>query len=81
MPYAPKWKKQEETKREIGNRREMEDSKSVPVGSPVAQNEPPVPIGCQTQQNEPIGDKNRTISTALNRAGFAGLGKNRGEKW
>jgi hypothetical protein len=37
----------------------MENSKSVPVGSPVGQNEPPVPIGSQTQPSEPIGDKNR----------------------
>jgi hypothetical protein len=29
----------------IGNRREMKDSKSVPVGSPSGQNEPPVSIG------------------------------------
>jgi hypothetical protein len=27
----------------VGNRREMEDRKSVPIGSPVGQNEPPVP--------------------------------------
>jgi hypothetical protein len=40
-----------------GNRREMEDNKSVAVGSPVAQNEPPVPIGSHTQPSEPIGDK------------------------
>jgi hypothetical protein len=26
----------------------MEDSKSVPVGSPLGQNEPPVPIGSHT---------------------------------
>jgi hypothetical protein len=45
-----------------GNRREMEDIKSIPIGSPVAQNEPPVPIGSQTQQSEPVGDKNRITS-------------------
>jgi hypothetical protein len=37
----------------------MEDSKSVPTGSPVGRNEPPVPIGSHTQPSEPIGDKNR----------------------
>jgi hypothetical protein len=58
----------------------MEDSKSVPVGSPVAQNEPPVPIGCHTQPSEPIGH-NRITSLALKRSGFAGLGKYKGEKW
>jgi hypothetical protein len=46
----------------------MEDSKSVPVGSSVGQNEPPAPIGCHTQPSEPIGDKNRVISMALKRA-------------
>jgi hypothetical protein len=29
----------------VGNRMEKEDSKSVQVGLPVRQNEPPVPIG------------------------------------
>jgi hypothetical protein len=37
----------------------MEDSKSVPVVSPIRQNEPPTTVGCHTQQSEPIGDKNR----------------------
>jgi hypothetical protein len=37
----------------------MEDSESVPVGSPVGQNEPPVPTGSHTQPSGPIGDKNR----------------------
>jgi hypothetical protein len=63
----------------IGKRREMEDSNSVPDGSPVAQNEPPVPIGSHTQPSEPIGDKNRITIMALKRAGGAGLGKDRGE--
>jgi hypothetical protein len=57
---------------------EMEN-KSVLVGSPVAQNEPPAPIGSHTQPSEPIGDENRIASLALNRAVCAGLGKYRGE--
>jgi hypothetical protein len=55
----------------------MEDSKSVPIGSPAGQNEPPVSIGSQTQPSEPIGDKNRITSLALKRAVFAGLGEDR----
>jgi hypothetical protein len=35
----------------VGKRREMEVSKSVPVGSP---NEPPVPTGSPAQPSEPI---------------------------
>jgi hypothetical protein len=46
----------------------MEDSKSVPIGSPVAQNEPPVPIGCQTKPSEPIGQKNWITSMTLKKA-------------
>jgi hypothetical protein len=42
-----------------GNRKETEDSKSVPVG---CQNEPPVAIGPQTQPSEPIGERNRIRS-------------------
>jgi hypothetical protein len=57
----------------------MEDSKSVFVGSPVGQNEPPVPIGSQTQPGEPIGDKNRITSRAMKRAVCAGLRKERRE--
>jgi hypothetical protein len=53
----------------------MEDSKSVPVGSPVGQNEPPVPIGSHIQPSEPIRDKNRITRMALKRAGGAGVGK------
>jgi hypothetical protein len=49
----------------IGNRREMEDRKSVPVGFPVGQNELPVPTGCQAQPSKPIGDKNRITSLCL----------------
>jgi hypothetical protein len=37
----------------------MEDSKSVPIVSPVGQNEPPVPIGSRTQPCEPVGEENR----------------------
>jgi hypothetical protein len=48
-------------------RTEVGDSKSVPVGSPVGQKEPPVPIGSHAQPSEPIGDKNRIISMALKR--------------
>jgi hypothetical protein len=65
-------------KREIGNRK-MENGKSIPVGSPIGQNEPPVPIGSQIQPSERIGDKNRIISMAVKRAGLAGLGKKRRE--
>jgi hypothetical protein len=63
----------------IGNRKEMEDSKSVLVGSPIGQNEPPVPSGSQTQPREPIGDKNRIASRVLKRAICADLGNDRGE--
>jgi hypothetical protein len=48
-----------ETSNYTGNRREMEDSKSVPFGLPVGQNELPEPTGSQTQLSKPIGDKNR----------------------
>jgi hypothetical protein len=41
----------------VGKRREVKDSKSIPIGSPVAQNKPPVPIGSQTQPSEAIGHK------------------------
>jgi hypothetical protein len=51
------------------------DSRSVPTGSPVGQNEPPVAIGSHAQPSEPIGDKNRIISMALKRAVYAGVGK------
>lgn len=50
----------------MGNRREMEDTKSVPVGSHVAQNEPPIPSGPQTQPSEPVGDR-------ITREGLKGL--------
>jgi hypothetical protein len=63
----------------IGNRLEMEDSKTVPVGSPVERTKPSVPIGCHTQPSEPIGDKNRITSMALKRAVCASPGKDRGE--
>jgi hypothetical protein len=43
----------------------MEDSETVPAGSPVEQNEPPVSVGSHTQQSEPIGDKNRINSMDL----------------
>jgi hypothetical protein len=48
-------------------------NKSISIGSPIGQNEPPVPIGSHTQPSEPIGDKNRVGSL------FASLGKDRGE--
>jgi hypothetical protein len=57
----------------------MEDSKLVPVGSPVGQTEPPLLIGPQTQSSEPIGDKNRITTIALKRAGCAGREKDKGE--
>jgi hypothetical protein len=50
----------------VENRREIEDSKSVPVGSLVGQNETLEPIGSHTQPSEPIGDKNRITSMTLN---------------
>lgn len=81
MPFVPKWKHQEKRQRVKGNRREREDRKSVPVCSPVGQIGQPVATGSPTKLSEPIGDKNRLISIALKRAGFAGLEKNRGEKW
>jgi hypothetical protein len=59
----------------------MKDSKSVPVGSPVTQNEPPLSIGLHTQPSEPIGDKNRITSLALKIIGFAGLRKDMREQW
>jgi hypothetical protein len=61
----------------IGNRREMMQDKSVPVGPPIGQNEP---IGMQaqlasshwlsTQLSEPMGDKTRITIVALKRAVF-----------
>jgi hypothetical protein len=57
----------------------MEDNKSVPVGSPVGQNEPPVPIGSQTQPSEPTGNKNTITSMALKKDVCAGPGKDRGD--
>jgi hypothetical protein len=50
----------------------MEDRKSVPIGSPIEQNEPSTPTGCHTQLSEPIGNKNRITSSAchLLHAGF-----------
>jgi hypothetical protein len=53
-------------------------SKSVPVGAPVGQDEPPVPIGSQTKPSEPTRDKNNITYRALKRAVCAGLGKDRG---
>jgi hypothetical protein len=49
----------------IGNRREMEDSKSVPVGSPIGQIEPPVRIGSHAQPSEPVGEKKRITRRTL----------------
>jgi hypothetical protein len=57
----------------------VEDSKSVPVGLPLRQNEPPVHIDSRTQQSEPIGDKNRITCMALKRAGCAVLGEDNSE--
>jgi hypothetical protein len=68
-----------EISNEIGNRKAMEHSKSVPVGSPVGQNEPSVPVGSHTQPREPIGDMNRITSMTCERAGCAGLGNYRGK--
>jgi hypothetical protein len=51
----------------------MKESKSLPVGSTVEQNQPPVPIGSPTQPSEPTGDMNRVPNTALKRTGCAGL--------
>jgi hypothetical protein len=63
----------------IGSRREMEDSKSVPVGSLLGQNELQVPTGSHIQPNEPIGGKKRITSRALKTAVCAGIGRDRGE--
>jgi hypothetical protein len=49
----------------IGNEKEMEDSKTIPAGSPLGQNEPSVPICCHTQPGEPTGDKYRITSLVL----------------
>lgn len=46
----------------IGNRKAMEDGKSVPIGSHVGHSKPPAPIGSQTQPSYPIRDKNRINS-------------------
>jgi hypothetical protein len=46
----------------------MKDSKSVPIGSPVGQNERSVPIGSHVQPSDPIGDKNWITIMALKRA-------------
>jgi hypothetical protein len=59
----------------IRNRKEIKDSNSVAVGSPVGRNESPVPVGSHTQTGEPTADKNRITSLALKRACFDGLGK------
>jgi hypothetical protein len=53
--------------------------KSVPVGSPVVQNEPSVSIGSYTQPSEPIEDKNWITSLSLRRYGRAGVGKDERE--
>jgi hypothetical protein len=53
----------------VGERREMEDSKSVPVGLPVVHNEPPAPIGSQIQLSEPAENKNMV----LKKGHFTGL--------
>jgi hypothetical protein len=37
--------------------KKMEGSKSVPIGFPIGQNEPPLPMGSQTQPSDPIVDK------------------------
>jgi hypothetical protein len=58
----------------IGHRREVVNSKSVPVGSLVGQNEPPVRIGSDTQPSEPIGDKNWITNIALKRTRYVALG-------
>jgi hypothetical protein len=63
----------------VGNRNEVEGSKSVSIGSLAGQNEPPVLIGCRTQLSKPVGDKNRITSMGSKRADFAGLGKESGE--
>jgi hypothetical protein len=62
-----------ETSNYIGNKREMEDSKPVPGGSPVGQDEPPVPTGSHTHSSESI------TSMALKRACSASLREDKGE--
>jgi hypothetical protein len=63
----------------VGNRWGLQASKSVPLGSPVGQNESPVPIGSPTQPCKPIRERNMINSIALKWASSAGLGKDRGE--
>jgi hypothetical protein len=48
-----------------GKRREMEDSKSVPVGSPIVHNEPPAAMGSQIQLSESTEDKNMALKRAI----------------
>jgi hypothetical protein len=43
----------------IGNRRQIESSNSIPVGSLVGQNEPPVAIDSYTKSSKPIGANNK----------------------
>jgi hypothetical protein len=62
----------------MGNRKEMQASKLVPIVSPVGQNELSFPIVSPTQLNDPIGDENGKASMALKRAGCADLGKDKG---
>jgi hypothetical protein len=46
----------------------MEDSKSVPVSSPIGHNKPPLSIGSQIQPSESSGDKIRINNMSLKRA-------------
>jgi hypothetical protein len=54
-----------ETSGHVGSGIEIENSKSVPIGSSAGQNEPSVPIGYHIQPSEPIGNKRRIIGTAF----------------
>jgi hypothetical protein len=42
-----------ESKWQVETGGKMEDSKSLPAGSPIGQNEPPIPIGSETQTRKP----------------------------
>jgi hypothetical protein len=55
-----RWQAEQLACRKFGLYRKEEgyaDSKSILIGSPVGQNQPPVPIGSHTQSSEPIGEK------------------------
>jgi hypothetical protein len=48
-----------------GNKKEMENNKSVTAASPIGHSKPPVPIDSHTEPSESIGDKNRITDLIL----------------